>query len=112
MMGVGIAVLRWQFFMMEIGIAVFLQILTMGFGIAVLPWQRFYEGIWDVPFYLAFCDMLFGTGRVAHRLGGLFVILGVFTLTYEDVGVCYVRGIVDLSCCLEVSMWVWLSLRG
>ena len=32
----------------------------MEFGIAVLPWQlpRIFDGIWDVPFYLAF--VIFG----------------------------------------------------
>ena len=33
-----------------------------------------YYGIWDLPFYLAIGDKLFGTYRIAHRIGGLFVV--------------------------------------
>ena len=46
----------------------------MEVGLAVSPWQ--YYGIWDLPFHLAIDDKVFGTYRVAHRIGGLFVVCG------------------------------------
>ena len=61
----------------------FWPFFIMGFGIAVLPWQLFCYRVWGVPFYLAFCDTLLGTGRMAHRVEGLLVILGGFTLIYQ-----------------------------
>ena len=48
----------------------------MEFGVAVLPWKLFIYEIWDLPFYLAMGDMILGTYRIAHRIGGLFVVFG------------------------------------
>ena len=46
-------------------------------------------GNWDLPFYLAIGDKLFGTYRVAHRLGELFVVCGCSIL--ESAGIRGVR---------------------
>ena len=35
-----------------------------------------FYGIWGLPFYLAIGDKIFGTYRIAHRIGGLFVVWG------------------------------------
>ena len=45
-----------------------------------------------LPFYLAIRDMLFGTYRIPHRIGGLLVIDGGWTR------VC---GYMGVSCCVE-----------
>ena len=37
-------------------------------------------------FSLEFCGELFGTCRMAHRVGGLFVLLGGFIQVYGDQG--------------------------
>ena len=60
------------------------------FEVAVFPWEiikdeilacrltlaMVYYGIRDLPFHLAVGDELFGTYRIAHRVGGLFVACG------------------------------------
>lgn len=35
-----------------------------------------YCEIWDLPFYLDIRDTLFGTYRIEHRVGGLYVVCG------------------------------------
>ena len=46
-------------------------------------------GIWDLPFYLAIGDTLFGTYRIAHRIGGLFVVCGCSMLMCGYSGVSF-----------------------
>ena len=64
----------------------------VSFQSTVLPWQLLiikfsirvkvelalgnccFHGFWDVPAYVAIDDKLFGTHRIAHRKGGLFVV--------------------------------------
>ena len=61
-----------------------------------------YYGVWDLSFYLALMefgtcrftwqligDNLFGTYRIAHRIGGLFVVCGCSILVSRYVGVSY-----------------------
>ena len=45
-----------------------------------------------LPFYLAIRDMLFGTYRIPHRIGGLLV---------KDGGWTRVCGYMGVSCCVE-----------
>ena len=44
-------------------------------GLPFYPDKSFSDGIWDVPFYLAFCAELFETYRILHRVGKLYVVL-------------------------------------
>ena len=44
-----------------------------------------YSGTWDLPFYLAIGDKFSETYRIAHRIGGLFVVCGCSIL---DPGIC------------------------
>ena len=62
----------------------------MEFGVAVLPWQWFIMEFAMLPFYLAIGDKLFGASRIAHRIGGLFVVCGCSILASGYVTVSYI----------------------
>lgn len=51
-----------------------------------------YYGIWDLPFYLAIGDKLFGTYRIEHRIGGLFVVCGCSIRVRGYLAVSYILG--------------------
>ena len=66
----------------------------------VLLWQRFVLD-WDWPFHLAIGDKLFGTYRIAHRIGGLFVVCGCSILVCGYLGMsCFIR-----SCAISEALF-------
>ena len=51
-----------------------------------------YYGTWDLPFYLELSDKLFGTYRIEHQIGGLFVVCGCSTRVRGNLVVSYILG--------------------
>lgn len=62
------------------------------FTLAIL----YVPGNLGLPFYLVIDDKLFGTCRISHRIGGLFVAYGGSILGYGYLGLrTMLRGMID-----------------
>ena len=51
-----------------------------------------YYGVWNLPFYLAIGDKLFGTYRIEYRIGGLLVACGCSVRVRGYLVVSYMLG--------------------
>ena len=81
-----------------------LPFTLVGFGMVVLLWQRFVQD-WDWQFHLAIGDELFVTYRIAHRIGGLFVVCGCSILVCGYLGMsCVIR-----SCAISEALFICLG---
>ena len=70
------------------------------------------DGIWDVPFFLAIGDKLFGTYRIAHRIrGGGVVVCGCSKRVCGYLGVSYVMGFIQyVEALFGICLGVWICL--
>ena len=57
-----------------------------------LTLEMIHYGIWDVPFYLAIGDKLYGTFCIAHLIGDLYVVCSCSILVCRYLDVSHFMG--------------------